>query len=292
MRSIWIGLAAGLTLLTGCAHGPKHALAGPPVAPTQYMRDYVGPGQHYRLRVPDTWQLARFAIHERTADALSRLHPAAQTWVGCDYLPYAAKQPSEPLFSIITFKMEDWLGMSWTERSRFDQVIAQTPRFVFVAMLPAASPYPARSDDERLFNLMRRSLVQIQAGFILPDGRSALANQYASATGNYEAYLPDRATAKWRKLVLTLRADGSALLTEEPGSAQASRREQARWQQTQDVVLLQLLTPTGKPAGMPLVWTVSTERLLPRAWDRDLYGFSGLLMRRSQQVPVQGLSKN
>jgi len=81
-----------------------------------------------------------------------------------------------------------------------------------------------------------------------------------------------------RSLVLTLSADGRARL-EVAVDRGESRSEGGRWSFGGERLTVELESASGV-RRLPLVFALEGERLVPQAWDPDLYGPSGLPLHR------------
>jgi uncharacterized lipoprotein YbaY len=116
----------------------------------------------------------------------------------------------------------------------------------------------------------------------LLQGCSSQAHRHYAITGagTYSANLP-AADGPGRILTLTLRPDGTAeLVTEYVGKGDAIHSA-GKWRQDGGDIRVQLLDAGGDSDGGPLTWTLVTDRLVPKSWDKSRYGEYGLPMKRS-----------
>jgi hypothetical protein len=100
-----------------------------------------------------------------------------------------------------------------------------------------------------------------------------------ATSGVYHARLP-AADASGRIVTLWLERAGTAVLeTVYVGKGQAPV-EHGRWSVRDDQVTVVLLDQDDRPTGETLVFTKVEDRLVPKAWDHERYGDTGLPLTR------------
>jgi NlpE N-terminal domain len=98
----------------------------------------------------------------------------------------------------------------------------------------------------------------------------------SGVAGVYHARLP-AADASARVVTLWLQPGGAATLETVYVGKGRGPVEHGVWSANGDELTVQL-----DGAGEPLVYTIAPDRLVPKRWDRNLYGSSGLsLVRRA-----------
>jgi len=93
--------------------------------------------------------------------------------------------------------------------------------------------------------------------------------------GKYQGNLP-AADAAGRVINLSLNPVGTAQLTTQFIGKGEPVIEQGRWYSTGNELTVDLFKSDGRPSQSPLVWTLSGKSLIPKSWDRNLYGSMGL----------------
>jgi hypothetical protein len=82
-----------------------------------------------------------------------------------------------------------------------------------------------------------------------------------------------------RQYTLILHLDGSSSLTVEPGD-KAAVVAWGRWSENAGSIIVQELDSDFRSVGKPIEWTRRGDRLLPKAWDRSLFGDTGLFLQK------------
>jgi hypothetical protein len=105
------------------------------------------------------------------------------------------------------------------------------------------------------------------------------SDPFDAAAGVYHARLP-AADSSGRIVTLWLERAGTAVLeTVYVGKGQAPV-EHGRWSVVDDQVTVVLLDVDDRPTGETLVFTKVEEHLVPKAWDHERYGATGLPLTR------------
>jgi hypothetical protein len=232
------------------------------------------------VAIPGDWQSARYTIRELGAAAAQAQQPGALFGIRIDYLPYDVKSLPHPLFAIWIFKALEAPASRRASGASVSQTLAETPEFVYVATRESSSAYTA-ADDAQLYGRMQPSWAQIKAAFSLSGAGAVTTGGFRPATGNYETRL-SAAEVSGRTIKLSLRQDGTATLSTEMTGRGRPLVDSARWNQKDDVVMLQLLGRDGRATGTPLIWTIVGEHLVPKFWDRFRYGSGGLSFRKQR----------
>jgi hypothetical protein len=268
----------------GCAREPvKHQ--PPPRLSTVAVpasNVYVSPGSRFRIALPGDWQQARFAVRENSQDVAS-VHPKAVLRVEVDYVPYDFHSAAHNVFGITVFPAADWPRIAASGLPGGGIVLAESSDYTYVATLTTSHPFAPASDDAKLYDAMRLSWPRLRQAFQLVGARNVavVSGSVTPAVGVYEARVPASITPA-KKIAVDLRHDGSATMSTEYVGKGRPTVNRARWNQKDDVVLLQVLEQDGKAAGHPLIWTLVGDRLVPKYWDFERYGSNGFTLLRKR----------
>lgn len=267
----------------GCSREPvKHQPSSLTAVAVPASNVYISPGSRFRIALPGEWQRARFVVRENSKDAAS-FHPKAVLRVEVDYVPYDTKAAAHNFFGIAVFRTADWPGVAASKVRNGGVVLAESSDYTYVATLTTRHPFEPASDDAKLYDAMRWSWLRLRQAFQLVGARNVavVSGSVMPAVGVYEARVP-ASTTPAKKIAVDLRHDGSATMSTEYVGKGRPTVDRARWNQKDDVVLVQVLEQDGKPAGHPLIWTLVGERLIPRYWDFERYGSNGFTLLRKR----------
>ena len=103
-----------------------------------------------------------------------------------------------------------------------------------------------------------------------------------TVAGVYHTRVPTP-DASARIVTLWLQPDGTALLERVDVGKEKLPTEGGTWVAAGDELTVQL---AGEEA--PLVFTIEPKRLVPKRWDQELYGPSGLLLTRRASYQSEG----
>ena len=116
-----------------------------------------------------------------------------------------------------------------------------------------------------LFSACQRSATPDMPRFQEP---GAIAGSYQST--------PPAADAGGRILSLDLKQDGAALFTTEQVGVGEPVVEKGRWSADGMDVTVQLFAKDSREVRTTLTWTKQGKSLVPKKWDKSLYGEGGL----------------
>ena len=230
--------------------------------------------------LPATWPAQRIRVEEGYGPAAKTLHSLATHATRFSYTPSDSALATTPLLTILGFARNDWPRARQVKEAPTGSVLKETETEILLAVMPAENPYPDGSDAYDQFQkAMDMSPLVLES--LRDQQEEAVGVQTSRATGVYTATLP-AADGPGREITLTLRQDGTAEMRTEYAGKDAPIIEQGRWTRAADIVAVTLRGKDGD-GETSLSWTRDNDMLIPRKWDKSLYGEAGLPLKGARE---------
>ncbi len=173
VRRPWLPLAL-LPALVGHASTPLPASGELTCERTVVDRcDFRDPESGLHFAWPSDWPVRRLLlVTEDGPHAHSRLRGATR-WIAIEYLPDDPGQPQSTLVWVAVLPRVDWVAQSWRPLSVAPMPggveVATSTRYVAVAGVSAANPYPYESRDAEIFDALRPTLAEVSLFVRFPE---------------------------------------------------------------------------------------------------------------------------
>lgn len=239
---------------------------------------YANQAADFTLLIPSALSPERYRVEEGLSPGVETLYPHVAHATRFMYVTLDEALDNEPLLTVLGFRKDIWPRARQALGTPSTSVLRETDDHIVVAMAPAENPYPEDSADHESFQRAANMLPLMMQSGRGGDGTSDPEDQPAS--GIYAATLP-AADASGRNITLVLRPDGIAEMTTEYIDKGDPIVERGRWTRAANIVAVTLPPASAGDAPVSLVWTMDGDNLIPRTWDKSLYGDEGLPLSRS-----------
>ncbi len=230
--------------------------------------------------LPATWPAQHLRAEEGYGRAAKTVHPLATHATRFSYAPADHGLAETPLLTVLGFARADWPRARQIKDAPTGSVLKESETEILVAVMPTENPYPEGSEDYDQFQKAADMLPLVLES--VRDNQDEIVDVRATrAAGVYTTTLP-AADGPGRIITLTLRQDGTAEMRTEYVGRDAVIAEQGRWTRAADIVAVTLAREDG--AGeTTLSWTRDKDTLIPRKWDKSLYGEVGLPLKGGRE---------
>ncbi len=229
------------------------------------------------LAIPKDW----YRIEAGAGSAAEALQPKARRAARAVFQAVAADAAPQPFFSLFVFDKGDFDSLASQSGAAPGAVISEDAGRVVAALAVSANPYPSGGPDHDRFNTILNAtpmMIEEMRRAAAPTSDAPVA---PTAAGVYGGVLA-AADAAERKITLVLKKSGVAELTTVYADKGEPVVEKGRWTKAGDVVALTLAAPKGQQDPEQHVWTLKEGKLIPKSWDKNLYGEIGLPLERQE----------